>query len=178
MNYEVYDLSSMEEIKRLFTLVFSDSEGQSEGILIGDLAYELGAKTDEKDIFGFVAIEHENIVGCIFFSRMTFESDINAFILSPVAIHTDYQGRGIGQKLINFGVRSLKDTGVELIITYGDPRYYSKVGFSPVATESIKAPFELSLPEGWLGQSLVSESIGPIVGSSACVKALNKAEYW
>ena len=98
--------------------------------------------------------------------------------MAPVAIHTDYQGRGIGQKLLNFGIMSLKEKGVELVMTYGDPRFYSKIGFHPVAVESITAPFKRNLPEGWLGQSLVSDSIEPIPGSSTCVKALSKREYW
>jgi len=61
---------------------------------------------------------------------LTFESEVNAFLLGPVAIHTSYQGKGIGQKLINFGLNTLKENGVELAFTYGDPNFYSKVGFS------------------------------------------------
>jgi len=41
-----------------------------------------------------------------------------------------------------------------------------------------KAPLKLTRPEGWLVQSLVSDEIEPITGSSYCLKALNKAEYW
>ena len=58
--------------------------------------------TDAQDLYGFVAIENEEIIGSIFFTRLMFESEVNAFLLSPVAIHTNYQGKGIGQKLINF----------------------------------------------------------------------------
>jgi putative acetyltransferase len=178
MKFEVSKISEAEEIKQLFKSVFEDSESKSEGVLIGNLAYDLITGTDEHDLYGFVAIENEEIIGCIFFSRLFFESDIDAFILAPVAIHTEYQGRGIGQKLINFGMNFLKDKGVALVMTYGDPRFYSKVGFKPVTEHVIKAPFRLNHPEGWLGQSLKSDSIETIAGASACVKALNKPEYW
>ena len=178
MNLLMYSPDHAEEIKSLFTAVFSDSEGQSEGILIGSLADELMTETDKKDLYGFVAIEHEKIIGCIFFSRLTFESSIRAFILSPVAVHTDHQGKGIGQQLINYGIKRLKDEGVELVMTYGDPDFYSKVGFKPVKEETIQAPIQLTYPEGWLGQSLVSNSVDPIAGQPSCVKALNKPEYW
>jgi putative acetyltransferase len=80
--------------------------------------------------------------------------------------------------LINYGINRLKDEGVELIMTYGDPGFYSKVGFTPVEEERIKAPLQLTHPEGWLGQSLVSDSVVPIAGRPSCVKALNKLEYW
>jgi putative acetyltransferase len=178
MNLQMVNPDYTEEIKRLFTIVFSDSEGESEGILIGNLAYELMTETDKKDLYGFVAIEHGIIIGCIFFSRLIFESGINTFILSPVAVHSDYQGKGIGQQLINYGLRELKAKGVELVLTYGDINFYSKVGFDPISEEIVKAPVKLTYPEGWLGQSLISDTVEPIDDQLSCVKALNKPEYW
>jgi putative acetyltransferase len=178
MKLLMYSPDRAEEIRGLFSTVFSDSEGQSEGVLIGNLAYELMTETDKKDLYGFVAVEHEKIIGCIFFSRLTFENGICAFILSPVAVHTDHQGKGTGQQLINYGIERLKDEGVELVMTYGDPNFYSKVGFNPVKEETVKAPLQLTYPDGWLGQSLISNSVEPIAGHSSCVKALSKPEYW
>jgi putative acetyltransferase len=178
MKLSTYNPGNIEEIKQLFTKTFSDSEGQSEGLLIGDLAYDLMTNTDAHDLYCFVASENDLIIGSIILSRLTFESEVNAFILSPVAIHTSYHGKGIGQKLINFGLNTLKENGVELAFTYGDPRFYSKVGFSIITEKVIKAPLKLSYPEGWLGQSLVSDEIKPIKGDSFCVDALNKPELW
>jgi len=178
MNFLQYSPCNIEEIKQLFIKVFSDSEGQSEGLLIGALAYELMTGTDDQDLYGFVALENEKIIGSIFFTRLTFESQGNAFLLSPVAIHTNFQGKGIGQKLINFGIDHLKESGVELVFTYGDLKFYSKVGFSHMTEKKVKAPFPLTYPEGWLGQSLDSDEIRPIMGDSSCVEALNNAEYW
>ena len=178
MKLSIYNSSNIEEIKQLFTKVFSDSEGQSEGLLIGNLAYDLMTSTGVQDLYGFVAIDRGQIIGSIFFSRLTFESDVRAFLLSPVAIHTNYQRKGIGQKLINFGINYLKEYGVELIFTYGDPDFYSRVGFSLITEKSVKAPLKLTYPEGWLAQSLVSDGVEPIAGNSYCVNALNKPEYW
>jgi len=178
MNISPYSPSNIKEVKQLFTKVFSDSEGESEGLLIGNLAYELMASTDAQDLYGFVAIEKEEIIGSILFTKLTFESEVNAFLLSPVAIQTNHQGKGIGQKLINFGIKHLKENGVVLVFTYGDSKFYSKVGFSRIPEKLAKAPFKLTYPEGWLGQSLVSDKIEPIKGSSYCVEALNNPEYW
>ncbi len=178
MNLLPYSPNNTEEIKQLFTMVFSDSEGQSEGLVIGSLVQDLMTGTDVQDLYGFVAVEDEKIVGSIFFTRMTFESEVNAFILSPVAIDTNHQGKGFGQKLINFGINHLKESGVELVFTYGDPKFYSKVGFGFIPEKLIKAPLVLTYPEGWLAQSLVGDEVKPITGSSHCVEALNKAEYW
>jgi putative acetyltransferase len=178
MKLSTYNPSNTEEIKQLFTKTFSDSEGQSEGLLIGNLAYELMTSTAGHDFYCFVATENEQIIGSIIFSKLSFESEINAFLLSPVAISTSYQGKGIGQKLINFGLNSLKENGVELAFTYGDPSFYSKVGFSLITEKIVKAPLKLTYPEGWLGQSLVSDEIEPITGNSYCVEAFNKPDIW
>lgn len=178
MEFSAYHPSDIEEIRQLFTKTFSDSEGQSEGLSIGSLVYDLFTITDGDDLYGFVVIENEQIIGSIIFSRLSFENGISAFLLSPVAICTNYQGRGIGQKLINFGLNALIENGVELAFTYGDPNFYSKVGFSPIAEKLIKAPLKLTYPEGWLGRSLVRDEIEAIAGNSSCVDAFNKPEIW
>jgi predicted N-acetyltransferase YhbS len=169
------DSAAME---RLFVSVFSKSEGEREGALIGNLAKELIAGTDSRDLYGFVAVDGERMVGAIFFSRLTFETDIDVFILAPVAVRSDCQGRGIGQQLITHGLRELKRKGVRVVITYGDPAFYSKVGFLPLSQDVIQAPLELSQPRGWLGQSLTDESIEKIPGRCSCVKALDNPAYW
>lgn len=167
-----------EEIKQLFTKTFSDSEGPSEGLLVGNLAYDLMTRTDPQDLYCFVATEDEQIVGSILFSRLTFECDVDAFLLAPVAVHPSYQGQGVGQRLINVGLNELREDGVELAFTYGDPDFYAKVGFGPISERTAKAPLELTDPEGWLAQSLVGDELEPIAGDSHCVDALNSPEYW
>jgi len=79
MKLSTYNPGNIEEIKQLFTKTFSDSEGQPEGLLIGNLAYELMASTDSHDFYVFVASENEQIIGSVIFSKLTFESEVNAF---------------------------------------------------------------------------------------------------
>lgn len=178
MKFRHSQKTDADKIRRLFVSTFSDSESEEEGIAVGNVAYQLVAETDESDVIGFVAEDSGEIVGCITFSRLRFKDETNAFILSPVAVHSDHQGKGIGQRLITFGIEHLKGKGVDLVMTYGDPSFYSKVGFIPVTIETIPAPLELSQPEGWLGQSLSNDTIKPISGVSSCVNALNKSELW
>lgn len=178
MKLAKYNSNNIDEIKKLFTQTFSDSEGKSEGLILGVLVNDLMMTTQDEDMYGFVAIENENIVGSIFFTRLTFKSKISAFMLSPVATHTSHQAKGTGQKLIAFGLNSLKQAGVELVVTYGDPNYYSKVGFKQITEKTIKSPFPLSQPEGWLGQSLVSDEIQPITEKPICVEAFNNPDLW
>ena len=173
-----FSKNNSKAIQQLFIKTFSDSEGEAEGTLIGNLVDDLINNTDADDFDGFIATEDKQIIGSIFFSRLTFQQVVNAFLLSPVAIHPEYQGKGIGQRLINFGIEQLKKKSVTLIITYGDPAFYSKVGFIQIDEQTIKPPFVLSQPEGWMAQSLDNDKIIPIRGNTLCVKAFNNPELW
>lgn len=178
MKLSKYNPNDAAEIEQLFIKTFSASEGPSEGEMIGRLVREMMAGTDANDLYSFTAKENERIIGGVFFTKMTFENGTNAFILSPMATLTEHQGKGVGQKLINFGLETLKNDGVELVLTYGDPHFYSKVGFGVVTENVVPSPLKLSHPEGWLAQSLVSDRVEPIAGKSYCVEALNKPDLW
>ncbi len=101
MEFRAYTPGDSEAIENLFVAVFSDSEGEEEGALVGVLAKELIVSSKSRDLYGFVAVDKEQVVGALFFSRLTFETEeTDVFILAPVAVHTEYQGLGVGQALI------------------------------------------------------------------------------
>ncbi|MGL1894203.1 MAG: N-acetyltransferase [Spirochaetaceae bacterium] len=179
MEITKFKFENIEEIQELFIKTFSDTEGKEEGLLIGKLAFELMTKTDKKDLYVFIAIDDKKIIGSILFSRLKFEvCEINTFLLAPVAIHSGYQKKGIGQKLINYGHNYLKDNGVEQVFTYGDINFYSKVGYHVISENIVKAPLKLMYPEGWLAQSFINDEIKPITDNSFCVEAINNPKYW
>jgi len=173
-----YLSSNTGDIKQLFTSVFTDSEGTSEGVLIGQLVHDIVTLTHKEDLHGYVAIDNDKIIGCLFFTRLSFQQGLSAFLLSPMAIQTNYQGKGFGQQLINAALEELKKQGVHLVFTYGDPAFYSKVGFRQITEKTAKAPFILSQPEGWLAQSLLGEDIKPLPDQPYCVEAFNKPDLW
>lgn len=177
-NCSLFSVASTEEVVELFTNVFSASENESEGRLIGRLVSDLIASTKFKDLIGCVATRSERIVGCLFLSRFLVPSGETAFILSPVAIATNEQGTGIGQQLITYGLNHLKSLGVGLVFTYGDPNYYCKTGFDQISERIVKAPFTLSQPQGWLAQSLDGKPIEAMLGATQCVTALSNQKYW
>lgn len=178
IEFRHYHEEEKTPITKLFQSVFTDSEGPTEGKAIGSLAKDLFEKTPASDLYCFLATDGGQIIGAIFFSRLNFEVEIPAFILAPVAVDTRHQGKGIGQKLIRHGLAELKADGASLIITYGDPAFYTKVGFRPLGPERISPPHALSQPIGWLGQSLDGGEIPKITGGCSCVEALDDPAYW
>ncbi len=167
-----------QEILGLFDATFAKSEGEEAGALIGNLVGNLLGGS-EQDLFIFTAIETGAIVAAVVASRLTYDhDDRTVFVLGPVAVASEYQRQGIGQRLLTHCLTELRNAGVDIAMTYGDPHYYSKVGFTPITEAFAQAPFKLNHPEGWLAQSLTDRDLTPLNGRSSCVDALNNPMFW
>ncbi len=163
----------------LFAATFTDAEGAEEGGLIGDLVRHQLTGTPAPDLDVFVAEEEGAIVAGAVFSRLTYDrDDRSVFVLGPVAVVTARQGEGIGQQLLQHALDTLRRKGVDIVVTYGDPAYYSRVGFKPVTESLLPAPYRLQHPEGWLAQSLTEAELTPLKGKARCVEAFNNPVFW
>ena len=177
MDYRILD-SSKEEVAGLFTSVFSASEGAAEGALIGGLASDLAARADNQEMVGVGAYDEGALVGAIYFTRLRFDEPSDVYLLAPVAVRTEYQGKGLGQALIRSGLQLLKQRDVLVVVTYGDPAFYSRMGFRALSEDQIQAPLALSMPEGWLGLSLSGGEVPILKGRPACVAEFDDPDYW
>ena len=173
-------LSKLDKIKieNLFWETFTFSEGEKEGCLIGKLSAELSDGIDNQSIFCLGVFMEKELVGSIFFTKLYFKEKIKVYMLAPVAVSPQHQKKGLGSSLINFGIDELKKKNVDIIVTYGDPLFYPKVGFQKITEKIIKAPLKLSMPQGWLGQSLKGQFIPVIKDRPTCVKAFDNQVYW
>lgn len=178
MNHQILDKSNQEELIDLFRSVFTSSEGAEEGGLIGNLVSELSSGIDNEEIICIASYEEGVIIGAIFFTRLRFNLGMRIYMLAPVAVSTEYQTKGVGQALINYGLKELQNRSVEISVTYGDPAFYGKLGFQSLSEDRIKAPLKLSMPEGWLGKSLIEKPIPAINERPTCVRAFNNPIYW
>lgn len=179
MDYGPFRGDRSHEIVDLFTDTFTASEGPDEGRLIGALAQEMLATTPEADLHVYTASDEAGLAGCIMFSRLTYpEDERTVFVLAPVAVATGRQGQGVGTALLRHGLDDLRYRGVDVALTYGDPAYYARVGFAPITEDTARPPRALSMPEGWLGQSLTGKALEPLKGPSSCVSALDSPAYW
>ena len=178
VDFRHFNPADVRAIEELFFSVFSEAEGEAEGRLIGGLARELLNSTASQDLFAFVAVEGDEILGAIIVTRMPAEQEADLFVLAPVAVDTKSQGQGVGRELIAYGINEVKERGVKVLVTYGDPGFYSRTGFQHITEEMIQPPFKLSQPEGWLAQSLDGNPLQAIEGTCTCVSALNDPRYW
>lgn len=115
MKYTQLKLENADEVIQLFYSTFRASENEEEAIAVSGLVTNYLQNYPRKDLKGFVALNGGQIVGCVFFSQLNFnKSDKNLIILSPMAVKTDFQGKGIGQELIRHAHQELRKVGVNI----------------------------------------------------------------
>lgn len=178
MIYRVLDKTLQNQLTHLFKTVFTSSEGEKEGNLIGNLASELSSNINNEEIICLGAFDDQSLIGAIFFTRLEFNEPVQVYMLAPVAVSTEHQAKGVGQALIMYGLNELKSRSVDFVVTYGDPLFYARVGFQTLPESVIQAPVKLTMPEGWLGQSLKEGTIPSMKERPICVEVFNDPAYW
>ena len=102
--------------------------------------------SEQENIFSFVAISDERLVGHTVFTMCRIAGRPEKVgLLGPVAVAPQRQRQGIGSALIQEGFTQLKREGAAQVYVLGDPGYYGRFGFEP--DRNVAPPFEL--PEEW-----------------------------
>lgn len=78
-----------------------------------------------------VAVEHDNIIGHVALSPVRISSGATGwFGLGPISVCPDRQGQGVGSALMKAALAELQRLGSAGCVVLGDPRYYSRFGFT------------------------------------------------
>ncbi|NLS12181.1 N-acetyltransferase [Vibrio sp. SM6] len=179
MNYSRSDNIASQELLTLFTDTFTAAANAEEGQIVGQLSVDLLETTAKDKLAVYVARDDNGeLAGAIIMSELEFNLPLQAWLLSPAAVRTENQKQGIGQSLIRFALSDLSARGIEWVVTYGDPAFYGKVGFAPLSTEQLPAPHPLSMPQGWIGQSLNGQPLPTGLTKASCVSALDNPAIW
>lgn len=161
--------------------VHQNAFGQPEGPIVSQLACDILVDKTALPVLSLVSEESNKIVGNIIFSAVKIEGceeDISAYILAPLAVVKECQGKGIGKSLIKNGLSFLQERGAELVFVLGDPNYYTLTGFKPVNGYNFKPPYELEYPEAWMVLELKQGALRKGEGVVRCASVLELPEYW
>jgi putative acetyltransferase len=137
---------------------------------VNELAFEQPNEADLVDALrananpyiSLVAVIDEQVVGHIFFSPVSVESEGSAFTamgLAPMAVLPEYQNQGIGSQLVREGLRECERLGQDIVVVLGHPNYYPRFGFAPASLKGLRSEYDvpdevfmvLELSEGALG---------------------------
>jgi len=89
-----------------------------------------GLRADDALTVSLVAEADGNVVGQIAFSSVTIGGkDCGWLALGPVAVSPSHQRQGIGQALVNEGLKTIRNLGAQGCVLVGDPAFYNRFGF-------------------------------------------------
>lgn len=91
-----------------------------------------------------IAVVEGKIVGSIMYSRSRVVDEngqsTELITFGPLCVDPDFQGRGIGELLLNETMRLARDAGFLGIVIYGEPDYYPRFGFKTCDHFGITTP--------------------------------------
>jgi predicted N-acetyltransferase YhbS len=178
IKFSLTKTNKAKSIQHFFKKVFTKSEGKKEGNIVGILSFKLAKLIDGKNVIGIEGTINNRIVAYIFLTTLVFKEDYLVYLLAPVAVDNKIQKKGVSKKIIKFGIKYLKEHKVDILMTYGDPSYYSKVGFKKTKVSIIPAPYKLSQPIGWLINKISSKKINKFKSEPNCVRPFRNKKLW
>ena len=81
-------------------------------------------------------LPEQELVGHILTTRIVIDGaagPVNALEVAPLCVASDHRCRGIGTLLMKEALNRGRTAGFPAVFLVGDPRYYARFGFRPVA---------------------------------------------
>ncbi|WP_437193395.1 GNAT family N-acetyltransferase [Planctomicrobium sp. SH527] len=145
-----------EAIRRLRAEAFA---GSVEADLVDAL------RDDDYSEVSTVVTSDGPIIGHILFSRVSIVTEdrtVEALSLAPMAVHPDFQRRGIGTRLLYAGLRRCEKLGHRIVLVLGHPEFYGQFAFSAKLAQQIESPFGGG--DAWMAMELVENAMRKVVG--------------
>jgi putative acetyltransferase len=117
--------ADLTQIKKLLDAAFAPSKFES---IMVNFVFNSG-----EEFWGWVTEEGSQLTGAIIYTLAFRDGTAIGYHLAPVAVHPDFQRRGIGSELIK-STLNLPPISASAIFVFGDPSYYEQFGFTPVTT--------------------------------------------
>ena len=110
-----------------------------------------------------VAVVADKVVGHVLFSPVNIDmpsADSRWAALGPIGVLPDYQGQGIGSRLVRKGLAGCRHIGCDGVVLLGEPAYYSRFGFVRASEHGLTSEYgagpefqAIKLTPGALGAS-------------------------
>jgi putative acetyltransferase len=116
-----------------------------------------------------VAVAGDRVVGHVMLSACRLDALprlVDVMSLSPLGVLPEFQGRGVGSRLVARALADADALAVPLVFLEGSPRYYGRRGFADATAAGFRPPTlryppgafqvaKLSTYEGWMTGTFV-----------------------
>jgi len=123
-----------------------------------------------------LAMVEEKIVGHIMFTRVVIRQEgqvpHETLTLAPLAVLPEYQGKGVGGRLIEAGHRAAREMGFKSVLLVGHPTYYPRFGYLPAERFGITTKLELP-PDVFMACELVKGGFDGVTGRMVLAPEFN-----
>jgi putative acetyltransferase len=176
MNIRIATQDDADAVRAVYLSAFPEIERD----LVSGLAVELLSEEASPPILSSVAEVDDIVVGHVAFSPVTTRDTREhiGYILAPLAVRPDCQKRGIASQLIEDGIGQLSASGSGVLLVYGDPKFYSKFGFTADHAEKYTPPHQLQYAFGWQGMALRDSNARSSAVAISCVSSLDNPALW
>ncbi|MBV6656689.1 MAG: N-acetyltransferase [Devosiaceae bacterium] len=130
------------------------------------------------DAQSYLAEDKGEVIGHIGFTDCGVAgSDLTFSMLSPLAVAPERQRQGVGKALIADGLHRLRERGIAKLFVLGDPKYYSRSGFTQEMKVLPPQPVRNDWMPAW--QSIALEAEGETAAGMLKVPAFwDRPDYW
>lgn len=97
------------------------------------------------DAVSLVAVSGNQVVGHILFTPVILQSQsgtTRGMGLVPMAVLPQHQRKGIGSRLVKFGLQILSQRACPFVVVLGHPEYYPRFGFVPASRHGLRCQWE------------------------------------
>jgi putative acetyltransferase len=133
------------------------------------------------DYYALVARMGSRIAGHILFTPVKMipreGATVRGMGLAPLAVHPDFQGRGIGSALCREGLRRMEAAGWPFVIVLGHPGYYPRFGFEPADRYGITCPYEDVPPEAFMIRIFSPDALASVSNAETTATAHYRPEF-
>jgi putative acetyltransferase len=150
-------LDEIEPVRRVHEQAFGRS---AEARLVEIL------RAANKALISLVAVNQGEVIGHILFSAVSISTapqHFQAVGLAPVGVLPAHQRIGIGSTLIREGLERCKTAGYAAVVALGDPRYYSRFGFTRAIDHRLAN--EYGAHEEFMVLELQQRALAPVSGT-------------
>jgi putative acetyltransferase len=130
-------------IRRVHRLAFGEHSPEA------DLVDALRAAEALEPDLCMVALDGEDVIGHIAFSRARLDSGAPVLALGPMGVVPAAQRRGAGSALMRKSLHRAAETDYPLVVVVGHPEYYPRFGFERGDAHDIRTSYEVP-PEAWM----------------------------